>query len=599
MSLEIFIVLAALALMICALMFTRIAPDVVFLSILILLMVVPVYKDSELTFGIISTSHALNGFSNPGMITIAFLFIVACGLQTTGAINWISEVLIGRPKSIQSAITKISLPVTASSAFLNNTPVVAMMIPVVSDLAKKLNYSPSKLMIPLSYAAILGGTCSLVGTSTNLVVNGMLMKDANMPSLGMFDITWIGLPCAIIGGLFLIFIAPHLLPDHGSATSQFENPKEYTVEMMVPPSSPLAGKTIQEAGLRHLPSLYLVEISRDEDSILAVNPEQHLQENDRLIFAGVIESVKELQNLRGLVPATNQIFKLHSPRYRHQLFEVVISNSSPLVGKTIRDGQFRSRYHAAVLAVARNNERICKKIGDIILQPGDTLLIEANQGFALRHQDSQDFFLVRALDDSTPKRHERAWAAILILTIMVLAIATNIINMLHVVMVTSILMILSRCCTVSQAKRSIDWSILVVIASAMGIGKALEESGAASMLANYIIKIAHYDTLLALIAVFIVTAILTEVITNNAAVAIVFPITMMLVNKLDTNFLPFILTIMMAGSTSFATPIGYQTNLMVYGPGGYRFLDYLKIGIPMKLLVGIITIAMSTILWKI
>jgi di/tricarboxylate transporter len=483
------------------------------------------------------------------------------------------------------------------STFLNNTPVVAMLIPAVSDWAKKLQISPSKLMIPLSYAAMLGGICSLIGTSTNLVVAGLVVTQTDLAPLGMFDIAWVGLPCALVGSLYLLLFGPKLLPARGSTTAQLSDPRQYTAEMIVPPGSALIGRSIEQAGLRQLPGCYLVEIDRQGTSIMAVGPEETLQANDRLIFAGIVESIRDLQNLRGLVPATNQVFKLDSPRYRRQLFEAVVSNTCPLAGKTIRDGRFRNQYNAVVLAVARGGERIRRKIGDIELRAGDTLLIEANPGFARQHRDSRDFFLVSAIEDSTPRRHEHSTRALLILAGMVLLAASDATSMLLAAILAAGLMVLTRCCTLAEARNSVDWPVLIVIGASLGLGAAIEESGAADLLAGSVLSAAGSDPYLTLIGVYFVTWLLTELLTNNAAVALMFPIAIAAAEQLEVNLLPFVMMLMIAGSASFVTPIGYQTNLMVYGPGGYHFTDYVRIGTPLALLVGLTALLVAPLVW--
>ena len=597
MGAEAAIVLAVLALVLGLLIFSRIPPDAVLVGGLTLLLVAPAPLATGWKLGVITTVEAFAGFSNPGMLTVGVLFIVVTGLRETGGIDWIAQSVLGRPSTVRRALARILLPVVGLSTFLNNTPVVAMLIPAVSEWAKKLKLAPSKLMIPLSYAAILGGTCSLIGTSTNLVVAGLVITQTDLPPLGMFDIAWVGVPCAALGSLFLLLFGPRLLPTRGSPAAQLSDPRQYTAEMIVPAGSPLVGKSIEQAGLRHLPGSYLTEIERQGTGIFAVGPEETLQANDRLIFAGIVESIRDLQNLRGLVPATNQVFKLDSPRYRRQLFEAVVSNTCPLAGKTIRDGRFRNRYNAVVLAVARGGERIRRKIGDIELRPGDTLLIEANATFAQQHRDSRDFFLVSAIEDSTPRRHERAFVAVLILAGMVGLAASGAVSMLVAAVLAAALMVLTRCCGLSEARNSVDWGVLIVIGAALGLGAGIESSGAAQLLAGSVLSMAGSDPYLTLVAVYLVTWLLTEILTNNAAVALMFPIAIAAAQQLEVSLLPFIMVMMIAGSASFATPIGYQTNLMVYGPGGYRFTDYTRIGIPMSLLIGLTALLLVPLIW--
>lgn len=597
MPIEAWLTVSIVLVVLLLLALTRVPADAVLMGGLTLLMIVPVPAQEGWRMGVLSTDRALSGFSNAGMLTVAVLFVVVAGLQSTGAIDWLSRGVLGRPRGLRRTLIRVVAPVGAISAFLNNTPVVAMLIPAVSDWAKRLGISPSKLLIPLSYSAILGGMCSLIGTSTNLVVAGLVIAHTDLAPLRMFEITWVGLPTAILGGLYLLLIGPKLLPGRIAASEALQNPREYTGEMLVPEGSGLVGRTVEDAGLRNLPGAYLVEIEREGEILPAVGPDQRLRANDRLVFAGIVDSIKELQNLRGLAPATNQVFKLESPRYGRRVFEAVVSDTCPLVGQTIKEGRFRTVYNAAVLAVARSGERVRGRIGDIRLRTGDTLLIEASTSFQSQHGNARDFFLIRTLEDSAPRRHERARLSLLILMGMVVAASFEWLSMLHAAMLASGLMIMTRCCSIGDARRNVDWSVLIVIAAALGLGAALDQSGAARAMAAGVLELAGGHPWLVLAAVYFVTSLLTEVITNNAAVALVFPIAYATAEQLGVRFEPFVFAIMIAGSASFATPLGYQTNMMVYGPGGYRFGDFLRIGLPMNIVVGVATVLIVPFVW--
>ena len=588
MGLDAWFALSVIASVLGMLVFTRVGADVVFMGGLTLLLVT----------GVLSPGDALAGFANPGMITVAALYVVVAGLQETGGVQWIGQRLLGRPKTLTGAQLRIMMPVAVLSAFLNNTPVVAMLIPAVSDWAKRYELAVSKLMIPLSYAAILGGTLTLIGTSTNLVVNGLLITATGLPTLHMFELAWVGLPTLVVGIGFIVLFSRRLLPDRQTTTSLFSNPREYTLELLVADSSPLVGKTIEEAGLRHLPSAYLAEIERGEAVMPAVSPQERLRGGDRLVFVGVVESIVELQKIRGLLPATDQLFKLNAPRVKRTLVEAVVSNSCPLVGKTIREGRFRSLYEAVVIAVARNGERIHKKIGDIVLQPGDTLLLEAQPNFAARQRNSSDFFLVSAVENSQPLRHDRALVAAVILLGLVVTVGLGVFSMLQASLLAAALTVATRCCTGAVARRSVDWSVLIVIAASLGLGRALEVTGAADAVAGGLVALAGNNPWVGLAVVYAITAFFTAVVTNNAAAVLMFPVALTLADSLGVDFMPFVIAIMMGASASFATPIGYQTNLMVYGPGGYRFTDYLKIGLPLNLLTAAVAVLIIPFVWN-
>ena len=587
MGWEAWLTVAVISFCFIAMAMNRVAPDTALMGGLTIL----------LLSGILTPAEAFAGLANEGVITVAILYIVVTGLKETGAIAWIGQALLGRPKTLTAAQLRLMAPVAAMSAFLNNTPVVAMFIPAVSDWAKKNSISPSKLMIPLSYAAIAGGVCTLIGTSTNLVVNGLLTTETQSEGLSMFDLAWIGLPITVITFVFVVATQKWLLPERLPSSSQFGDVRKYTVEMIVESNSPLDGKTIEQAGLRHLPGLYLIEIDRGGKILPAVAPQEIINSNDRLIFAGVVDSVVDLQKIRGLQPATDQVFKLDSKREDRVLIEAVVSHNCPLAGKTIREGGFRTQYNAAVIAVARDGEQVKMKIGDITLRPGDTLLLEAHHSFTEQQKNSRDFYLVSQLEESTPPRHDKALLAISILSGMVACVSLGILPMLHAALLAAGLMIITRCTRGRTARRNVDWQVLIVIAASFGMGSALESTGAASAIASSLTSLTAGNTTIALALVFIATAVFTAFATNNTAAVLMFPIALSMAEMLQVNFMPFIIAIMVGASASFATPIGYQTNLMVYGPGGYHFSDYLKIGIPLTVLVGLITVILVPIIW--
>lgn len=569
-------------------------PEIILIGGLTLLMTLGAVIDSEL---LLSPAEAVAGFGNEGLITIGVLFVITAGLTQTGAMSLIVQPLLGRPRSLTSAQARMMFPVVGLSAFLNNTPVVGMFMPVVNDWVRKYDLSASRLFIPLSYAAMLGGTCTLIGTSTNLVVYGML-DDAMRERIGMFTITAIGVPVAAVGVLYILLFSRKLLPERKTPRKFVEDPRHYTVEMMVADNSPVAGRTIEQAGLRNLPGVYLMEIERGGERMIAVPPTQQLIAGDRLIFVGVVESVVDLQRIRGLVPATNQVYKLTDPRPNRILVEAVVSPSCPLVGKSIRSGQFRTIYGGVVIAVHRNGQQLTdKKIGDIVLQPGDTLLIETHPRFIQQQRDRRDFFLVSGIEDSRPIRYERAWVALSILALMVTVVAAGWLSMLNAAMIAAGLMILTRACTGTEARRSIDWRVLLVIGAALGIGHAMVRSEAAMHIADYLVGLASGNPWLVLVMVYLVTALFTEVITNTAAAVLVVPIASAAAVELGVDVMPFVMVIMLGASASFATPIGYQTNLMVYGPGGYKFTDYLRIGLPLNVLVMAVTVVLAPLIW--
>lgn len=561
-------------------------PDAVFIGLLTIFIL----------SGVVTPSQALVGFSNEGMLTVAALYVVATGLRETGGVQLIVSKLLGNPRQLWKVQAKIFAPVLGMSAFINNTPIVATFIPAIQEWAEKFRVPVSKLLIPLSYAAILGGTCTLIGTSTNLIINGLLITEVGIP-LGMFEPSYVGIPVAIMGFLYMMIIGRHLLPESQSALSSFEDTRKYTIEMIVGEDSPLIGQSIEEAGLRQLHGLFVVEIVRDGTILAAVEPDEILQTDDRIIFTGLVDSIVDLQRIHGLMPATTQVFKLETPRRERHLVEAVISSSNPLNGKTIKEGMFRNQFGAVVLAVSRKGERIDKKVGDITLRTGDILLLETPRDFSERYKYSSDFLLVSTLSQKRTPNYKKTWIAWGILGGMVFLVTANLLSMLQGSFLAAGLMIVLGCTRVSEARSSVDWQVLLVIAAALGVGNVLQVTGIASTLAGTFIGLAGNNPYMALISVYFITWILTEALTNNAAAVLIFPFAMSVAANLDVHYMPFVMTALFAASASFSTPIGYQTNLMVYAAGGYKFRDFIKVGLPLNILVAVIIILLVPIIW--
>lgn len=568
------------------LIFTRIAAHLVMMAVLIILSVT----------GVLEVSEAFAGFSNHGVLTVAAMFVVAAGIHGSGGVDLLVTHVLGHPRSTRRAQMRIALPVALLSAFLNNTPVVATMIPAVRSWAKRIDVAPSKLMIPLSYAAILGGTLTLIGTSTNLVVNGQYQELTGDAGFSLFSITAVGLPVVLVGMLFMYFVFPKSLPDRREK-GLFGNLKEFTLEVAVASDGPLVGKTVEEAGLRNLKRIYLVEIERQGTIIPAVSSEEPLQAGDRLVFAGNTEAISDLLRIKGIVPSTdNDEPTLASERRERRLVEAVISPHSHCINQTVRDSHFRERYGAAVLAVARNGERVPGNLGTTRLKPGDTLLLEARPAFVSRQKYNKDFLLVSDLGTEAP-RHQRAYLSWVILVGVILSAALGLLSMLNAALLGAAAMMISGCCSAQQAQKSLDPTVLLTIAASFALGNAMYKTGVAQWLADGLLTVGLGHPLLILFLTYIAVWLLTESITNNAAAILMVPVVLEMTQKASLNPEPFMLVVMMAASASFSTPLGYQTNLMVYGPGGYRFTDFLKAGLPMSILVGTTTVLVLFLGW--
>jgi di/tricarboxylate transporter len=589
MSWEAWVTIAVVAAMTVGLAMNVAAADALLLLTAIVLASLRLVSESFL-----APEQVAAAFGNEGLVTVGALFVVAAGLTHSGGTSRVGTPLLGKPDTNESAQVRLMLPVVGTSAFLNNTTVVAMFLPVVKEWARMRKLDVSKLLMPLSYAAILGGICTLIGTSTNIVVQG-LMAEAHVPELGMFTITPVAVPIAVVGILYVIVAARFLLPSRQAAGDKLSDARQYTVELEVEPESPLDGASIASAGLRQLPGLFLVEVQRGQDLEAAVGPDFVLRGKDRLVFAGVVQSVADLHNIRGLRSVQHAEERdLDVPRHDRIFVECVVSATSPLVGSSIRDSRFRTRYEAAVLAVHRNGELLRGKIGDMVMRPGDTLLVEAAPAFVEQQRDRKDFFLVSRVKSVTPVRHERAWISLAILALVVVGGGLEPITHLGTLpfaLLGAALVVVTGCASMDQARRSIEWSVLFAIGAALIIAKTLDSTGAASALADGLLSlVGGTGPVGALAAIYLCTLILTEILTNNAAAALAFPIAHATAQSLEVSTMPFAIAVCLAASCGFATPLGYQTHLMVYGAGGYRFSDFLRMGLGLDLVCMILAV---------
>ncbi len=544
--------------------------------------------------GIIDINESFSGFSNHGMLTVAALFIVAAALQSSNHFGIFISHAMGK-KITKFTHLRLMVPVTFLSSFLNNTPVVMTLIPFIKNWAKKNNLAPSKFLIPLSYASILGGTCTLIGTSTNLVIHGLMLENG-LSGFTFFEIGKIGLPFAITGILFFSIFGKKLLPKRKDSLIRFhENSRNFVTQVTVTKEYPYLNKSLTAAGLRHLRGLYLFQIDRQNKILTAISPDEKILLNDNLYFTGLPETIFDLLKTKGLTLVEEPNFHLTNiDSDKIKTYEAVISNNSPLIGKTVRDSSFRSKYNAAILAIHRNGHRLDKKVGDIKLKANDTLFIIAEKTFAKKWYNSLDFSLI---SDSIPhysKPGYKGFLALLFALFMITSVSTGLVNsMLIAATITAGLMILTNIISYSDAKNSLDLNILLIIASSFGIGKAMANSGLADIISSSIISFTQGFGIPGILAgLYFLTTLYTEIITNNAAAALLFPIALSTSQSLELTPLPFMLTIAMGASASFSTPIGYQTNMMVYSPGSYKFTDFLKTGILMNLLGMLITVTL-------
>lgn len=577
-------------------------------SLLLILMTIVLIKewiDIEITItgvlilliigNVITPQEAFSGFSNVGVLSIAILFVVAGSIKSTGLLYQLNRVIYGdKTSSLTRKMFRLLFPVTLFSAFMNNTPIVAMLIPSVRAWARKNSLSSSKFLIPLSYAAILGGMCTLIGTSTNLIVHGLLIENGYQ-GFSFFEISKIGVPAALLGMIYVGLVGSRWLPDRKEAIVELgEKTREFVIELKVTDAYNGLGKTIESAGLRHLKGLFLFQIERDKRIIAPAKPDETIRIHDRLFFTGIPETIMELQQIPGLQLIKDSTFDLkHFDSNKVNTFEAVVSPSSPLVGKNVRESNFRGRYNGVIIAIHRSGERIRRKIGDIVLHTGDTLLVLAPSDFFSKWYHSRDFYLVSnpLKVDSRPLRQK--WTAGLVLSGMVILTVLKILPLIAAAGLAAIILIITKSVSRNDAEEMIDMRVLVVIGAAFGIAIAIKNSGVGDFLAEGIVRLGRdFGTLGVLCGVYFLTSLYNAIISSNATAALFFPIAISSATAMGADVRPFALAVAIAAAASFASPISYQTNLMVYGPGGYKFKDYLKFGIPLQLLIGILAISL-------
>ena len=555
------------------LLFTKIRADLVFLSAMAVLFVT----------GVLDAKEAFSGFSSTSVVVIAVLFVVVAGLMHTGVLQWIVKHLLGQPNSFPKAVVRLMLPVAGLSSFLSNTTVVALFVGIVKMWSKKLNISPSKLLIPLSYASGMGGVCTLIGTPPNLIISGLYQEHTGN-AMNVLATTIPGLFCLFVGILSIIAMR-RLLPDRKAPESAFESTGDYTVEFLVPSDNKHIGQTVSEARLNDVRGGSLIEIIHYDDVISPVPEDEILMGGDRLVFAGQVDEILDLRKSHGLVNADHHVFNMSEVDKNRQLRTAYVNFGSSLINTAIGDSSFEKDNNMTLVAVARKGERISQSPRSVILQAGDTLLLECppKTNVATSNLSAQLHFF-----DSTQVANigKKTFISTTIMIAMVVLSALNIIPLLQCAFLAAAAMLIFRCCSVDQAMKAINWDVIMVFAGSVVLGLAIAKTGIAERLAFGITEtLGIKNPILLMAAICLAGNITTEFISNTAAGAMFFPIMYEAAEKLGYEPYPFMIAMMISVSSCFATPIGSPTHMLVYGPGGYRFSDFIRIGLPMNLII--------------
>lgn len=545
--------------------------------------------------GILTPSEVLSGFSNESIASILMLILITTGLRKNFQIENLFDAVFKKAKTYRGFLLRMMSQVAILSSMINNTPVVALMTPYVVDWGKRNNIAPSRLLIPLSYATIMGGMITLIGTSTTLVLNGFL-QDFDHPSLLFEDLFTIGISVTIGGILFILFIGYKLLPDHKDVLKTYaENKREYIVETRILADSKLIGKSLLDAGLRNLKGVYLVEIIRGQQLISPVGPKELLNRGDILFFAGNTNDIVELINSDlGLeLPETAKSYDSD----KAEIVEAVMNNFSSLINKTVKQSDFRNRYNAAIVAIHRNGKKVSGRIGDIVLQAGDLLLLYTGTDFRERVEIYRDLFVVSKLRDIVKPGNKKYYALVIMALCALMLLIFSKMTLFPSLMIILGIMIAFNLITTQDVKRELDLNMIAILVFSLAIGQAIIKTDAGNMVSIALIDLLEpYGNLAILIGLLLITNLLASVIGNVGAVSISFPLAYSISNNLGIEGYPFFLTIAYAASAAFLTPISYQTNLIIYGPGGYKFKDFFKIGLPVNIVY--LSIALAVIIFR-
>ncbi len=585
LSLYAWITIITVLAMFAVLLFTKTPAEMAFLGAIAILFVT----------GTLSEKETCSGFSNSSVVVIGALFIIVGGLVHTGVLQWITKHLLGTPGSYHKAIVRLMLPVAILSSFLNNTTVVALFVNVVKIWGKKMHINPSKLLIPLSYASGMGGLCTLIGTPPNMIISGMYAEQTGV-QMNILTPLIPGLFCLCVGILTMILLS-RLLPDRKSAEESFESTGDYTVELLVPTECELVGKTVHEAQLDEVKGGNLIEIVRfDHEIITPVEKGEFIFGGDRLIYSGQINDILELKNTHKLVNAEHHVFSVDEMDKKRKLRTAYVSFGSKAIGQKWMETDFSAKDSLTLVAVSRRGERIQESPRDIVLQAGDTLLLDCPAS-SKSLTDSVKRHLHFFESDEIPNIGKKTLVSALIMLGMILLSSLKIMTLLQSAFLAALLMVATRCCSLEQAWKSINWNILMVFAGSVVLGTAIEKTGLAQMMATGILNICGDNPLVVMTAVCLVATVVTAFISNTATGAIFFPIIYNAAITLGCNPLPFCVALMISVSSSYATPIGSPTHMLVYAPGAYRFSDFLKVGLLMNVVILIATIFIVTIVF--
>ena len=553
---------------------TRIPAVVAFLGAMTVLLVT----------GIISEAEGMAGFGSEPVVVHAAFFVVMAGLMQTGVLYWLTKHLLGNPNEYRQALVKLMLPIASLAAFLNSVNVVALFIDVVRIWARRLGTEPSRLLIPLSYAATLGGTCTLIGNSSNLVISGLYAERTGR-ALSFFAPLIPGLFCTVIG-IGMVIILRNFIPRRQSPESTFESTSDYTVELLIPTDNPAVGLSVNDAGLRNVRGGSLIEIVRFDKEIIAPVPQdEFILGGDRLIYSGQINEILELKKSHGLVAADHHVYSISEIDNNRKMRTAYIGFGSDLIGSRMSDNQFEHRTDIILVAVARQGKRVNIQPREVELEAGDTLLLECppkeDNEIAMMTKGSLTFF------DShfVPQLGKKTIYSSIILVIMFILSSLHVMPLMATTMLAAGAMLLLKCCRAQNVTKYIEWDLLLILGATVVFSTAITKTGIADVAANSLLQLCGNNPLIVMAVMCILASLVSEAVSDVAACGVFFPIVYQEAIELGCNPMPFIISLMIAVTTSFASPIGSSTHMLIYGPGGFKFSDFLRIGFLMHVVL--------------
>ena len=553
---------------------SRIPAEVAFLGALTVLLVT----------GVVTEEEGMAGFGSEPVVVHAAFFVIIAGLMQTGVLYWLTKHVLGDPKNYNNALLRLMVPTSILSALLNSVNVVALFIDAVKIWARKLNISPSKLLLPLSYAATLGGMCTLLGNSSNLVVAGLYLNKTGH-SMNLFEPLLPGIVLTIVG-ILLVIVMQHYIPPRKSAEQSFETTSDYTVELLVPTDNPAVGNTVEEAGLMNVKGGTLLEIVRfDREIIMPVPKDEWVLGGDRLIYAGQINEILELKRTHGLAAADHHVWSINDIDTKRKMRTAYVNFGSSLIGRSMSECHFEQKNNVALVAVARQGSRVNGQPREIRLEAGDSLLLECPPNEDRRLEESNHGKVTFFDSHFVPQLGKKTITSAIILALMFLISSFHLLPLMASTMFAAGLMMLFGCCRITGVTKYIEWELLLILGATVVFSVAITKTGVADTIAHQVLQLCGNNPYVVMAVMCILASVVSEFVSDVGSSAVFFPIMYQQAEMLGCNPMPFVMSLMLSVTLSFASPIGSNTHMLIYGPGSFKFTDFARLGIVMHIVL--------------